>query len=378
MELARASSVEALLVRLGAERDRLVERAIQAFDSGHPALPALPAEERRRGFFAVLPLGLAAVGEDREPTEDELDRVRDLAARRARQGLSLEATVNAYRAGGALVMDEATRLGQESGVPAADLLRLTRRFWLWLEVVATEVADAYHEAEEATDAGSGRADALRGLLEGTVGPAELDATAAVLGLDPGRPYVACFAAPAAGVPAHRLRLALEAAGGPGSVRTDAVDGVVAGLLAHRPDDLPGAVVGAGASTPLAVVAGAAAEARAALDTALAFGLEPGTYALEDLGLLPAVVHDAATGERAVERCFGPFDDPEPIAETLRVLLEADRHVEEAARALEIHPNTLRYRTRRFEEATGLELGRTDHVVLVWWALQRRRLRHASG
>lgn len=372
-ELERAPSIEALLVRLAAERDRLVERAIEAFDTEHPALPALPAEERRRGFVEILPLGLAAVGEDRAPTEAELEAVRGLTRRRARQGLSLEATLHAYRSGATFVMEEATRAGDEIGLGAEDLLRLTRRFWSWLDSVTAEVADAYHEAEEAEGSGVRRAAALRGLLEGTIGATALHETARELGLDPDAAYAPCVARPTDGVPPHRARLALEGAGAGGAVRTDALPGLVAGVVVRRPADVPGLVVGVGPEAPLSGLAGAADQARVALDTATAFDLPAGTYDLGALGLLPVVLGDPGAGSRAVRCCFGPFPSPEPLASTLRALLDAGLHVDAAAQSLGVHANTLRYRVRRFEAATGLSLGRTEDVVLVWWALQRRRL-----
>jgi DNA-binding PucR family transcriptional regulator len=39
----------------------------------------------------------------------------------------------------------------------------------------------------------------------------------------------------------------------------------------------------------------------------------------------------------------------------------------------VHPNTLRHRLRRFEEITGADLGRSQDLFRVWWALERRRL-----
>ena len=42
-------------------------------------------------------------------------------------------------------------------------------------------------------------------------------------------------------------------------------------------------------------------------------------------------------------------------------------------ALHVHPNTLRHRLRRFEEATGASLRSATEVMELWWALERRRL-----
>jgi DNA-binding PucR family transcriptional regulator len=45
----------------------------------------------------------------------------------------------------------------------------------------------------------------------------------------------------------------------------------------------------------------------------------------------------------------------------------------ARATLDVHPNTVRRRLDRFEEATGRSLRETETVVEVWWAVQRRRL-----
>jgi DNA-binding PucR family transcriptional regulator len=43
----------------------------------------------------------------------------------------------------------------------------------------------------------------------------------------------------------------------------------------------------------------------------------------------------------------------------------------------VHPNTLRHRLRRFEEATGANLRRPTDLVELWWALERRRWKEAA-
>ena len=48
-------------------------------------------------------------------------------------------------------------------------------------------------------------------------------------------------------------------------------------------------------------------------------------------------------------------------------------IEDAARVLHMHANTLRHRLRRFEEATGATLRDPRDLVELWWALEHRRL-----
>ena len=49
-------------------------------------------------------------------------------------------------------------------------------------------------------------------------------------------------------------------------------------------------------------------------------------------------------------------------------------IEETARALHVHPNTLRHRLRRFEEATRTSLRDPRVLAELWWVLERRDLR----
>ena len=55
--------------------------------------------------------------------------------------------------------------------------------------------------------------------------------------------------------------------------------------------------------------------------------------------------------------------------TIRTWLEHDRQTERAAHALHIHPNTLLYRVRRFEQITGRSLASTEALAETWLALR---------
>ncbi len=55
--------------------------------------------------------------------------------------------------------------------------------------------------------------------------------------------------------------------------------------------------------------------------------------------------------------------------TIRTWLEHDRQTDKAAQALHIHPNTLLYRVRRFEQITGRSLTSTETLAETWLALR---------
>jgi putative transposase len=63
---------------------------------------------------------------------------------------------------------------------------------------------------------------------------------------------------------------------------------------------------------------------------------------------------------------GAFGDQ--VVESLRGYLSHDRSIPQAAEALHVHVNTLRYRLARFEELTGRSLQATDTLVELAWVL----------
>ncbi|MFC7588972.1 PucR family transcriptional regulator [Nonomuraea antimicrobica] len=58
--------------------------------------------------------------------------------------------------------------------------------------------------------------------------------------------------------------------------------------------------------------------------------------------------------------------------SVRVWMERNRHVEDAAAALHIHPNTLSYRLRRFATLTGRDLSSSAAFAEVWLAVRAAR------
>jgi PucR-like helix-turn-helix protein len=135
----------------------------------------------------------------------------------------------------------------------------------------------------------------------------------------------------------------------------ALDHDLVGLLPQRPAEVPGVVVGVGPPARLAAPPAALAMAGRALQTALAFG-ETGVFAPAELGVRPAVLADDALGEAFVERHLAPLAALGRLGGelelTLRAWFEHGMRIDDTARALHMHPNTLRHRLRRFEEATG--------------------------
>jgi purine catabolism regulator len=87
-----------------------------------------------------------------------------------------------------------------------------------------------------------------------------------------------------------------------------------------------------------------------------------------------LTNDTADLHALVEQVLGAVIDYDAahaggLVPSVRVWLEHDRQTERAAHALHIHPNTLLYRVRRFEEISGRSLASTEGLAEVWLALR---------
>ena len=90
----------------------------------------------------------------------------------------------------------------------------------------------------------------------------------------------------------------------------------------------------------------------------------------DLDLGSFLVGSAATDAIApkVEEVLGPLRENEPLLDTLSAYFEHDLSVVPTARALRIHPNSLRYRLGRIEELTGRSLREPATIATLHLAL----------
>ncbi|WP_055524558.1 helix-turn-helix domain-containing protein [Streptomyces graminilatus] len=109
----------------------------------------------------------------------------------------------------------------------------------------------------------------------------------------------------------------------------------------------------------------------------------GAHDMTSLGVLPAVVADREVGEELVRRFVVPLSTlPEDLADSLAATVDRylahGRRIDPAARELLIHPNTLRYRIKRYQELVGCDLHEPRCAIEVWWALQRVRLETLPG
>ena len=361
-------AVGKLVADIEAELDPLVDAIVVRIRAEVPDFRRLPASTLGRAVRGNVTRALAALEDLRPPNRDELERAAAVGRERAEQGLSVDAVLHAYRISISAVWTRFGELARERGANVSSVLAFSETLWLWGDAVMEVVGQAHREVElQLAREEQQRRDAfVLAVLLGTIDAAELSRESAGYGLDPDREYVA-----------FRAR-ALEGGGPPRRLTADlttALDRDLVGVTAEPRPALPGVVVGIGPPARLAALPGAFAQASRALQTALAFGQE-GTFGLADLSIRPAILSDEALGAAFTGRHLEPLAALGRIGaeleDTLRVWFEQDMRIEETAKALHVHPNTLRHRMRRFEEATGASLRRPADLIELWWALERRR------
>lgn len=90
----------------------------------------------------------------------------------------------------------------------------------------------------------------------------------------------------------------------------------------------------------------------------------GRWTVEDPGSLRSLIGSVLGAAQAYDR-----EHESDLVRTVQTWLERERQAGPAAAALHIHPNTLAYRLRRFEEVSGRNLRSTSDLAELWLALR---------
>jgi hypothetical protein len=368
-----AATVAELVASVEDELDGLADRIVERIREEIPDFRRLPADTLGRAVRANVGRALAALRELRPPTPDELEGAAAIGRERAEQGVSVDAVLHAYRISVTGVWSRFGELARARGADVASVLAFSETLWLWADAVMDVVAAAHREVElERTREEQQLRDAfVFAALFGTTDPTELRRDSAAYGLDPDREYVP-FRARASTAASRHAALVLA-----GESRLAAtLDHDLIGIAVRRPVPVDGVCAGVGPPARLAELPAAFALAGRALQTALAFG-EEGVFSLSDLSIRPAILIDVPLGDAFVARFLEPLAElgrlGDELEATLRAWFDRDMRIEETAQALHMHPNTLRHRLRRFEEATDSNLRSPADLTELWWALERRRL-----
>ncbi|MFF3226043.1 PucR family transcriptional regulator [Nocardia suismassiliense] len=369
----------ALFAQMSARSAELTALAIKRLRAEIPAYTQLDPETLAPATRRTIDQLMRVLAEGRELTADELAVFTAHGETRGRQGIPVTEMFRGWRLAVRIAIDQVVTTGRRLGIGDSQLLGLTNELLALTDTAILAVARGHIDAdfERTRHDQQRRADLVRGILFGTLSPAEIRVQVERYGLDSDREYRAIRARPLPELPADRVARLLEHT--PSGDRPHGllalVDGDIAGVVDHMPARDIETAVGIGPPARLDRMEPSFRRATRAMATAEAFE-RTGVYELADLGLLPAVLADTEVGDELVRRYLTPLgrnDSAAALLDTVAHYLGNGMRVDNTAKEMGLHTNTVRYRLRRFQDLTGIDLTDPDRALEAWWALQRRRL-----
>jgi hypothetical protein len=360
--------------------EAIADRVFEDIPSYTRAAPELIAD-LRAGATATAEVLARTFAQGSTLRREDLAFLRDLAARRVHQGISLEDFIHAYRVALLAIWDacadEAARLriSREAG------FRLARLAIDAIDIITTQAAEAYLREESRLRTQTGRAarDLVERLIDGQP-------------IDPGRRHPAAPGVDPTGqllTVIGRVEQTTLAVGDALQLARDTLEenmslGTIRPLATIRHGEL---VLISDASSPRAKMAslraarrrtveehhidvrygvsvpsqGFASVQQAYREAALSLSYtSPGRpiVSLEELSALECALIGATATTKAMVASKGtnlrtlPDADLAAAVETIRAFSTADLNVTKAAEQLHVHPNTVRYRLQQIATRTG--------------------------
>lgn len=322
-----------------------------------------------------------------EGAAPDIEAVRAVGRRRAQQGVPLPAVLHGFRIGFRLAwkyLVDQVALDDIEAMHA--LVEHTDRMWLLLDDYSGELRDAYREraADLVRFADAERHRHLDTLL--SPGPDEIGrklVSAEVLGLARHGRYLVLAAQGSSPADLTAWETSFNTHGARVLWRSspDGSVGVVAagpqsaewGELPDRLSVRESVRIGFGdAFTSVEAAARALHQARLALGSIPGSGTGIRRYAQDPVGCLAAASPDEALdGARITFRDLASLPDHQRdmFLDTLAAWFDAAGSVEGTAKALYCHRNTVRYRLRRIEELTGLQLSDPRDASQLYLAIR---------
>jgi hypothetical protein len=379
---------------------KLARQLVRGFAEQIPIYRRLPKEELDGDITGITEHNLRLIArmfrDRRPPTRAELAPLRSSSARRAQEGVPLEALLAAYHLGASMVWEHLFA----AATPAdfADALEANRLILLYSESVTSAVCTAYLEEREGMLSHEQHAmhAAVSALLGGDRAGAagvRLAPRYLVLAIAVGRHPDEEGGEPGGAIAGrrklHRIRSALQrGAAEPVLSVLDTTGGLV--FVPVGGDD-PGwcevteaaDVMGKAAGVPVWAAAEFAARsgvpvaaklAEEVLEVVRIFEQPPGAYRLADV-LLEYQLTRSSRATAVLAGLLDPLMDNPDLLRTLKVYLDTGLDRRRTAELLHVHPNTVDYRLRRAVSLTGLDPVDPAHLQRIGAALAARRQLH---
>jgi hypothetical protein len=383
-EALPAEVARALRPELPALADDIVDAISHAVPDYAGPLEGQFGRALRTGVEEALGHFMAAVGDPDHARAPARATYVDLGRGEMRAGRSLDALLSAYRIGARVAWRRLAAAGERAGLSPPTLYKLAEAIFAYIDELSAGSIEGYAR-EQAAAAGAlqRRRQRLAALLvqDGAAPAAAVEAAAAEAAWPLPR-AVAALAVEGEETDRLAVRLGPDAlvAAAPAGTAALVPDPTAPGRRRELATALRGrrAALGPTVGWREAGLSFARAERvlRLVLDGAV--DCPSGLAVADDHQLELVLAGDRRLARDLAERALAPLaGETELSAERLRTTLEAWlRHrgrTEEAARALHVHPQTVRYRLARLRELFGARLDGADDRFELELALRARRL-----
>ncbi|WP_460719606.1 PucR family transcriptional regulator [Nocardia heshunensis] len=334
------------------------------------------AEDNLRLFVRLL-------GEGREPRADELDGMIDIAVRRAREGIPLDAVLAVYHQG-ALAAWNFLVAHANTAAEREELLGAVPQLLRYLGLVIPGVAGSY--LRERQDLHWEQREAKRALAQALLQGKPAELLAARFGIALGGYHVVALRTADAAATVDGVRPAMRVIHGEidalsplALTMLDRAGGWVLVPVSEPVARLEAAVARIAAVAGVRVIAGTATaatvseipvraeEAGEIARLALGLGRPTGVYGMAELALQYQFARPGPARAWLLG-LLAPLAEHQHLMDALRAYLVHDHNRVAAAESLVVHRNTLNYRLTRIAALTGYDPGRSEHTPLFAAAL----------
>ncbi|MGW5455778.1 PucR family transcriptional regulator [Nocardia sp. NPDC003979] len=377
LDNALRAHIDRAMVELAPELDMLAAELTDLYRDSIPTYDQVPPESVQRNTRTVLALAmqqLREAGSTRTSDGEFADLIRDLAD----QQIPLELVAHSLHLGARRLLEAVRQRSDALGIPAEALQDFHEMAWEWathhaalVHAVQQERAVA-HALHFAADRSALVADIVLGRRAWDQLRVQLDEYK----LDPNHSYHVLCADREDSMMAREMVTRVRTLGA--TARRPVVDAIVdnyfIALMARDPGSFSAPhAVGVGPALPLHRATESHGEAMLAITIANAVH-QRGRVDLVTLGPLSLLTAAETAARRLHQHHLAPLRQAgvvgAEITSTVRGYLTHDLRIEETARALHLHRNTVRQRINRFSELTGLDLATTSGLVTAWWLLLR--------
>lgn len=365
---ARGAAINALI-----EREQvLIKQVISYVRQTYPTYESVSDDVLISSFSQNIDMCIRGVVDGPRPRSHKLRAHAQIARKRFEQGVPVEDLIRSYKHSIGLIADALTDLFDAHGVSPFESLRAYRQIWMVSDVYSAVLVEVYrqHQLQLDTRNHAIKNDFIDRLRSGDFDDSVLATAQTHFQLRADVDYRG-FVAAMVGNTEHDIYSLLAALEpqifghrGVCAIRGDVIVGICRDVF----DTGDGLSVSYGRPRPLQNIEDSLEIARRVASTSTA--LQAGNHHLEEVGWRVSVDPESPVVDLFDARFRQPLLSAQiDAASTLRsveVYLSQNRSYRNAARELNCHPNTLRYRISRFAEITGCSVDDTETATSLQW------------